>query len=173
MIPIFAVEELIEHARREPRQQFVRRLGELVLVGPPELPTTDTGAWSFATQPGISSVVTDVMALLRGSMAFGLRKQGRSGPFPNVILIGRAKSNDLCIDHVSVSKLHARVHREGSSHTLIDAGSTNGTLFNGRALRPGESRELATGATLKFGDYPFRVYSSSTLHTMLKAFNGP
>ncbi|PDW03525.1 FHA domain-containing protein [Candidatus Viridilinea mediisalina] len=45
--------------------------------------------------------------------------------------IGRAALCDIVINRQTVSRLHARVLREGPRHLLQDAGSANGTFING------------------------------------------
>src|ERR1035438_10202736 len=66
------------------------------------------------------------------------------------ILIGRNKG-DLQLRDGKVSSQHARITQESDgSYTLIDLGSSNGTLLNGKkvkkaALRPGD--EIRLGRT--------------------------
>ena len=49
-------------------------------------------------------------------------------------LIGRGTDCDIVLPHISVSKHHARISREGRYHTLTDLQSTNGILVNGRQV---------------------------------------
>ncbi len=48
--------------------------------------------------------------------------------------LGRAPTCDLVVQHPLVSRLHARVERNGTHFLLVDAGSVNGTFVNGRRL---------------------------------------
>jgi hypothetical protein len=48
--------------------------------------------------------------------------------------IGRAPMCDIVINRQTVSRLHARVVREGPRYMLHDAGSANGTFVNGVQL---------------------------------------
>jgi len=41
----------------------------------------------------------------------------------------------IVVRHNKVSRLHARIRREGSHYVLQDAGSTNGTFVNGRRIQ--------------------------------------
>lgn len=50
------------------------------------------------------------------------------------LVIGRTPDNDLAIEHPLISRRHARIDRSGSSWTVTDLGSTNGTFINGRRL---------------------------------------
>jgi DNA-binding response OmpR family regulator len=48
--------------------------------------------------------------------------------------IGRAAMCDIIVRRQTVSRLHARIVREGPRHVLHDAGSANGTFVNGLQL---------------------------------------
>jgi len=48
--------------------------------------------------------------------------------------IGRAPTCDIVVPRQTVSRLHARIVREGPRHLLLDASSANGTFVNGRQL---------------------------------------
>jgi hypothetical protein len=48
--------------------------------------------------------------------------------------IGRASMCDIVINRQTISRLHARVVREGPRYLLHDAGSANGTFVNGVQL---------------------------------------
>ena len=52
----------------------------------------------------------------------------------NEIRIGRDKKCDIVLPHISVSKCHARIVREGDSYYLIDNASSNGVIINDRRL---------------------------------------
>jgi len=46
------------------------------------------------------------------------------------ITIGRKDNNDVVIDNLGVSGVHARIDSLGKLYTLTDIGSTNGTFVN-------------------------------------------
>lgn len=48
--------------------------------------------------------------------------------------VGRSSGCDIVVPRQTVSRLHARVVREGPRYLLHDAGSANGTFVNGRQL---------------------------------------
>lgn len=52
----------------------------------------------------------------------------------NQITIGRDKTCNLVLPHVSVSKIHARILREPTGFYLVDNGSTNGVIINNRRV---------------------------------------
>jgi pSer/pThr/pTyr-binding forkhead associated (FHA) protein/uncharacterized protein YraI len=52
----------------------------------------------------------------------------------NVVTFGRDPENDISWDDSQVSRRHARIMRRGSELILVDLGSTNGTLVNGKPI---------------------------------------
>ncbi|MFK5282336.1 FHA domain-containing protein, partial [Lacticaseibacillus paracasei] len=48
------------------------------------------------------------------------------------ITIGRKPDNDIQVDNLAVSSLHAVVTREGDDIVIEDQHSTNGTIINGQ-----------------------------------------
>ncbi len=85
-----------------------------------------------------------------GSRSEGPRIELGSGAtrvvFPLVLretLIGRIDSNHVVLDHASVSRIHARLHRVGDRIELEDCGSSLGSQVNG---------ELVDRVFLKHGD---------------------
>ncbi|MFV9503082.1 MAG: FHA domain-containing protein [Oscillochloridaceae bacterium umkhey_bin13] len=48
--------------------------------------------------------------------------------------VGRAAGCDIIVPRQTVSRLHARIVREGPRHVLHDAGSANGTFVNGQPV---------------------------------------
>src|SRR5262245_48722164 len=61
----------------------------------------------------------------------------------DVTTSGRHPDSDIFLDDVTVSRRHAEFHRDGSSFTVRDVGSLNGTYVN---------RERVEAATLSIGD---------------------
>ena len=72
-----------------------------------------------------------------------------------VLRIGRARDNDLVLDHDSVSRHHAQVRREGSRYFVVDLGSTNGTRVDGQPIR---KEPLAPGAVVQVGAVAMRLH---------------
>jgi len=68
--------------------------------------------------------------------------------------IGRDKENDLMLDDPSVSTFHSEIIFSGSTITLKDLGSTNGTRINGERI----TESIATdGDLLRFGNVKARL----------------
>ncbi len=78
--------------------------------------------------------------------------QGTASMSPKaVIRIGRAEDCDVQFDarlDVRVSTHHAEIRFEGGQYVLIDVGSTNGTLVNGKLVR---THRLRSGDKIAFG----------------------
>jgi len=50
------------------------------------------------------------------------------------LTIGRNDTNDIVIDNLAVSGLHARIDKSGDSYILTDLQSTNGTFVNDKII---------------------------------------
>jgi hypothetical protein len=62
--------------------------------------------------------------------------------------IGRLSTNDVVLSDSNVSRRHAELRRSGDRWILVDLGSTNGTLVNGKLAR---EHELKNGDRVSFG----------------------
>ncbi|RMD73344.1 MAG: FHA domain-containing protein, partial [Chloroflexi bacterium] len=69
------------------------------------------------------------------------------------ITIGRSPDNSIVIASQLASRRHAEIRREGGVYVLVDLGSSNGTLLNGK---PVQRQILRTGDTFVIGDEVFR-----------------
>lgn len=54
----------------------------------------------------------------------------------SVIRIGRSSENDIIISVKGVSRFHCELRIENDLLTVVDLGSTNGTLVNGKKVKP-------------------------------------
>ncbi len=67
--------------------------------------------------------------------------------------IGRARNNNLILDHASVSRLHAEIRRDAlGQFTLQDLGSLNGVFVNGEAI---DMSHLDENDRVKIGNVSF------------------
>lgn len=66
--------------------------------------------------------------------------------------VGRTGSNDLILDDVSVSKIHASLVSDTEGNlSVADTGSTNGTFINDTRIAYGKAVKLVEGDCVKFG----------------------
>jgi hypothetical protein len=91
----------------------------------------------------------DVLLLLEGGAAV----QVTHTPFT----IGRGPGNDLVLPSLAVSRDHAELVRSEYGFALIDLGSRNGLVVNGRRL---ERVELAPGMRVTVGDVELQLEMS-------------
>ena len=66
----------------------------------------------------------------------------------DIVTIGRGPSNQIVIDHPTVSAQHALLLRVRDSYSLKDLNSTNGTQINGVSIT---DAELKDGDKIRFG----------------------
>lgn len=57
-----------------------------------------------------------------------------------------------------VSRLHAALKSDGSSVSIVDLGSTNGTYLNEEHLVPNQTRKLKDGDAVRLGHLVMHVY---------------
>ena len=68
------------------------------------------------------------------------------------VTVGKMKNSvQMVIEDSSVSRLHARFRKQGSSIYLQDLDSTNGTYVNEKQLFAGEERIIKRGDEIQFG----------------------
>lgn len=67
------------------------------------------------------------------------------------MIIGRARTCDVHLDHPTVSLRHARLITRDGVQLIEDLGSTNGTFINGHRIYPGELRPVNAGDEVRIG----------------------
>lgn len=70
---------------------------------------------------------------------------------PSVIFGKKKGEADVVLENPSVSRMHARITKDGNHYYLEDLNSTNGTFKNGLRLQPYEKKKLESGDEVKFG----------------------
>lgn len=71
-------------------------------------------------------------------------------------LIGKQEGLvDCVLPRDTVSRLHARIDREGDGYTVTDLNSTNGVRVEGRLLQTNETVPLPVGSEIYFADMGF------------------
>jgi hypothetical protein len=165
---VTTVEE-IAGLRGEARAAVADALGPWVLVC--SCPT-EGDEWSYRTLSArlypVRSPDGKELALGADFHVFGLKKDPGK-PFADTILIGRASSNDVTLEHPSVSKLHARMTVRGPELAVSDAGSSNGTFLGDDQLKPDEQRPVGDGAVLMFGSCSGFLMSTERLLAKIRS----
>ena len=111
--------------------------------------TLNLGALDEVTESPDSDVVPGRVAgsLPPGTALLAVRRGPNAGARflldHDVTTSGRHPDSDIFLDDVTVSRRHAEFHRDGSTFTVRDVGSLNGTYVN---------RERVESATLNNGD---------------------
>lgn len=82
------------------------------------------------------------------------------------MLIGRARSNPICLQDLpnsdAVSRTHANLLRREDGYWLKDERSKNGTIVDGDTLKPGGSIRLRDESVVQFGvDGPVLIFHQS------------
>lgn len=65
------------------------------------------------------------------------------------VMIGRAQTADIVLNYPAISRQHARLFQVNNEYWLMDMGSTNGTMVNGRyieSIRLSDHDVLTVGA---------------------------
>jgi pSer/pThr/pTyr-binding forkhead associated (FHA) protein len=76
--------------------------------------------------------------------------------------LGRRPYNDIVIDNLAVSGEHAVLLMAGTDVFLKDLDSTNGSYFNGKAVK---KQQLANGDTIEIGKYKIKYVSDGLGHS--------
>ncbi len=102
-------------------------------------------------------------------VAVAVRKRADSDAlFMGRISIGRARNKDIVLRHSSISKFHAWFEADESENLHVsDAGSTNLTHLNGKALEARTRTPVDPGDALRFGSIETVICSPSTLWNCL------
>jgi hypothetical protein len=89
-----------------------------------------------------------------------------SGPV-NSFTVGRVDGNDMIMPDYAISKQHAILTIKRGIYTIMDCGSTNGTMVNGKRLDK-KPANLSNGDVVGFARYEFTFHFPESLYDMLK-----
>jgi pSer/pThr/pTyr-binding forkhead associated (FHA) protein len=85
----------------------------------------------------------------------------------HIVTLGRGAENDVVIPDRSVSRSHAFLKRGADGgYLLLDAGSSNGSMVNGRSVPAkgsGEPSPVAPGDTVRLGRLEFTFVGAAAL----------
>lgn len=85
----------------------------------------------------------------------GRKSVRKYGLFP--VHIGREVDCEICLPYGFVSRHHARIERVGDRLVLIDEGSRNGVVCDGKRLSPHEPAALSDGSEFRIKRLVVRV----------------
>jgi pSer/pThr/pTyr-binding forkhead associated (FHA) protein len=68
------------------------------------------------------------------------------------VFIGRSLPNDIQINDIKISRKHLKIFKIGTSFSIQDLGSTNGTFLNGEMITPGRSYVVTDQDTIVIGN---------------------
>src|SRR2546429_6506471 len=71
------------------------------------------------------------------------------------VTIGRGAENAVVLNEAGVSRLHARIQKQGAQWVLLDNGSANGAELNGSTI--GKPSPLRSGGKNGVGHNPLQV----------------
>lgn len=146
----------------------------------------DTPSEAFKVGPGLYGESTEVLSPLTVQRELSkpadfldpntrlewLKKTERN-PFANLITVGRARNNDIVLEHTSVSKLHLNFTRIDDEWFVQDGRSKNGTFVNGVRLGAGAKQELSDGDLVGIGgELKARFFSAEPLYMFLRQLRG-
>lgn len=90
----------------------------------------------------------------------------------NNFLVGKwSVSADIFLDEPTVSRIHAKILREGMNCYVVDLNSKNGTRINGVSLAPEERKLLKNNDTIAFAKEEFRYTTPELSHSPETAEN--
>lgn len=81
------------------------------------------------------------------------------------VTIGRDTHNDIQIDNLAVSKMHAKIIRHPDHYTLEDLKSTNGTFLNGRQIK---KEKLNPNDIVMIGKHTLEIKSTGETQPAVK-----
>ena len=164
---MFDVSQLLLEVNERPSEMRAELGRALLLLAP--VPKENSSEWSFRTRTlGRVHMTTPEghrLMLSKDDRVYPLLpKVGKS--FANTILIGRASTNDVQLEHSSVSKLHARIEIGADEFRLFDAEASNPTVAGMAEIEP-TGLVLSEGTVISWGACSGYFMSSDTFLSLL------
>jgi translation elongation factor P/translation initiation factor 5A len=163
-----SMEKLAGELKRRGADSFKNRYPHpflVVVFVPPE----ESDAEEHRTRKASLSDYIPRGGRLSGMKAIPLVKTSRN-VFSSKITVGRATNNDVIIRAQMISKAHATfILDDGNRIKLMDMGSANGTMINGKKLRKREMAAVTSGDTITFWRF---VFEYQELDAFVQLLNG-
>ncbi|MFN8673699.1 MAG: FHA domain-containing protein [Candidatus Sericytochromatia bacterium] len=161
--------EYINTAKTKTMQEFNEAYKFPFLVQVTEV----TNEPAVKTDVTINAKVEDVLKEYKGMQIkkiIPLLKTKRNF-ISDIIIVGRAPSQDIVIDHAQISKTHAYFKtKDKINYVVCDNGSTNGTSINGQKIAPSKEIEIKNNDVIGFGTIFFRFFTSDSAYYTFKIF---
>ena len=152
------VEAFIQDAKTLDPAAFAERHGRAFLLLTAQLKKADTYSTALTlegedTGSGHTGGLTTLVFQVRSPV--------------HIASLGRAPNNDVVIPDSSISRTHAVIKtRDDGTFLMLDAGSSNGTLVNGKNVLVrghGAPTELKAGDSVRLGAIDFTFVDSDRL----------
>ncbi len=151
----------------DPSRVRTRLNGKPVLLYEPPPEDTadedDDDHRSLRTQSGLS-----LPSMGGGEPMAAVIEKSADNAFKSRVTIGRTSNNDIVLDDNSVSRFHAWLELRNDDWVLVDAGSRNGTVVNGRKLASKEAAPLTNGTAVRIGSLPLTYYTAQGFVDLLQ-----
>lgn len=130
---------------------------------------------ALLNQSTSSGEVAGAVYELAGSSNILFLEKTPRNPFGDMITVGRAPNNDVCLAVSTVSKFHACFQKTPQGWQLHDQRAVNGTFVDDQRVAAGGIASVVTGSRISFGpDARARFYLPDALHGLIAKFrSGP
>ncbi len=98
--------------------------------------------------------------------------KAREGATRAPLVVGCIAECDVFINDASLSRVHARLSRTGSTYALLDADSTAGTQVNEAPVDRNTERELASGDRVAFGNVTLEFLGTREFYEFVRGWMG-
>lgn len=118
----------------------------------PGVSTRDRSDQDMSDTRAVPSNTADRLGLANAGAELVVQEEGKAKETISItkepVVIGRLSTSDVVLSDPNVSRRHAEIRRDAGKWVLIDLGSTNGTVVNGKLAR---EHPLKDGDKLTFG----------------------
>ena len=122
----------------------------------------DVSSFNFPDDASSASGQSGLPHSVRGlSWTLEMDKTGNRSIPPGVTHIGRGETNEIQLEDLKASRLHAELHVTPEKVELLDMGSTNGTFHKGKRIPAHQGVQLDDGDEFTIGNSTFRLISGS------------
>tara|TARA_R110002073_G_scaffold256849_5_gene419587 strand:+ start:43324 stop:45174 length:1851 start_codon:yes stop_codon:yes gene_type:complete len=145
------VETIQMPALQETPVPVVAQGSEAITAPNPAPSAASIGSDNFAAEAAAAAPPTGTTPLAEENGRLVILSTGMAGQDFELdkpaMVIGRTDENDICVNHRSISRHHAKVVRENGTYSVVDLHSANGVRVNGEEygkveLRPGDLVDL-------------------------------